>query len=658
MEKIKIKYKMKRKFILPLFFIILYATAFSQNIQHLIQNCGNSENFPKADEVVIFDSTTVFVKETGLSYVNMHKLVKVLTPKGIMNNTAFVVDYDPLSAYVEINKVLIHKADGSVKQLPDSVLDYVAPARAIYWGASQKMMALEGLEPGDAFEVWSFRKGFTYALLQTDNDDDEARYIPPMRGHFYDIVPFWSDVPVCEKFYSVNIETNKHLRYQVYNGELETTQKTEGDRTIFMFKQKDIMPIKSEPNMVAKNDVLPKLLLSTSPDWEAKSKWFYGVNEDYGSFVPTPELKKFVDSIVAPAQSELDTISIIVHWVADNMRYSGISMGEGEGFTLHNAEMNFRDRCGVCKDKASLCISMLRAAGFESFAAMTMAGERIDRIPADQFNHSVTVVKRRNGELQLLDPTWVPFVRELWSSAEQQQGYLMGLPQGADLKETPISDPKNHYFKMSAKSNIDKKGTLTCELYVTAEGQSDAAVRRIFSGLRKDWEKNVENDILLIDPRAQIIDKKYTTTDHYLDGPVEITIKFRIPNYAVVTEKEVIFQPFTSHHPYRRAMGELHINTSLETRQYAFRDRCSRTIEITETVTVPYKKIAVMPESKNVSSNIVQYEGGYTLKGNKLTFKEIGSFGKRIYETTDWNAFRNAVVGQKYFENEPVILTK
>ena len=98
-----------------------------------------------------------------------------------------------------------------------------------------------------------------------------------------------------------------------------------------------------------------------------------------------------------------------------------------------------------------MLITMLRAAGFESYAAMTMAGSRIDYIPADQFNHSVTVVKLRNGNYKILDPTWVPFLRELWSSAEQQQNYLMGLPEGADLMETPISAPDNHFFRIKGK---------------------------------------------------------------------------------------------------------------------------------------------------------------------------------------------------------------
>ena len=233
------------------------------------------------------------------------------------------------------------------------------------------------------------------------------------------------------------------------------------------------------------------LLLLLSPVPIGKSKWFYGVNEDMAVQLNTNG--KIVKKVLKNAKTEFDSISLLNHWVADEIRYSGLSMGKGEGYTLHNADMNFRDRCGVCKDKAGALITLLRAAGFESYAAMTMAGSRIDRIPADQFNHSVTVVKRKNGEYMLLDPTWVPFLREEWSSREQQQNYLMGLPEGTDLMETPLSPPENHYFRINGTSELSEDGTLTGEFTLTAEGQSDAAVRRLFTGSRRaDWEGNIE----------------------------------------------------------------------------------------------------------------------------------------------------------------------
>lgn len=615
------------------------------------------EKYKSYNQVTLFDSTDVFMEESGLSYVNSHRLVKILNYAGAKANSVVKIDYDPQSAYVEIKKVVVYRANGEATEISGPVMDYVAPARMIYWGASQKMLEVGHLDPGDAVEVWTFRKGFTYALLQAD---DDSRYIPPMKGHFYDIVPFWSGQPVKEKVYRVNVLKNKNLQYKVYNGELSSAQSFEGDRVIYTFTKNEIMPIKREPAMLASNDVETKLLLSTSPNWEAKSMWFYGVNEDYGSFNTTPELKKKVRELLVGAKSEEDSIAILTHWVADNMRYSGISMGEGEGYTLHNATMNFTDRCGVCKDKASLLIAMLRTAGFNAYAAMTMAGERIDRIPADQFNHSVTVVQRRNGRYQLLDPTWVPNVRELWSSAEQQQGYLMGLPKGADLAETPVSAPENHYVRITGKSELMADGTLVGEFTITAEGQSDAAVRSLFSARRSEWRRNVEMELTRVAPQAQITSVTYTDNDTYLKQPVKMTYKYRIPGYALVSDKELIFTPLLAKGVFSRAMGHLGVNVKEEKRLYPFKDRCSRLLEVKETVKLPagFASHSSLPERQQVNGKSVTYDGGYTLQGNTLTFEQKASYGKRVYEASDWSDFRNAVMAQQNFSLYELIFVK
>ena len=43
-----------------------------------------------------------------------------------------------------------------------------------------------------------------------------------------------------------------------------------------------------------------------------------------------------------------EKIAAINHWVAQNIRYSGQTMGKGEGFTLHPGAMIFEQRSGVC----------------------------------------------------------------------------------------------------------------------------------------------------------------------------------------------------------------------------------------------------------------------------------------------------------------------
>lgn len=610
------------------------------------------------NKTTLYDSTYVVMEESGLSHVTNHQRIRANNFAGCSELATLKLDYDPLSAYVEFQQVIVHHTDGTAEDVLLRVYDYVAPARLIYWGASQKMVQVGHLDPGDEVEYVTYRKGFTYALL--GNDDD--RYIPPMRGHFYDIVPFWSNHPVNNKVYTVDVLTEKNLRFALYNckgNEVSIDSTINGDRTVYTFTSKNIMPLKHEPAALADNDMQPKLLLSTSPNWQAKSTWFYGVNEDYGSFVATPEVQGKVNELLANARTEHDSISILTHWVADNIRYAGISMGQGEGYTLHNAQMNYTDRCGVCKDKAGMLVTMLRAAGFKAYAAMTMAHERIDPIPADQFNHSVCAVQHRDGTFEMLDPTWVPNVRELWSSAEQQQGYLMGLPEGADLMYTPLSAPENHYVRINGTSQIDDHGNLTGTITITAEGQSDRAVRGVFNCRTAEWRRNLEIELLKISPKAVINGITHTDNDEYLLQPVSITYRYTIPEYATIDGNNLVFIPLSARNFYSRAMGHLYFDVTPETRTQPFSDACSRLVEIKETITLPatYKKLN-FPTINGVSSFAASFGCQYWMEGNTLTFAESTMLGKRVYNPEDWPSFRQSVANQKLLATTPVILSK
>jgi len=640
-----------------LFFLFQYGFASMDPVNDLIRAAGDASIYPNDNLVIVFDSTKVDVKESGLCYVFSHTLTKVLNAKGAIDVSVVKFGYDPLSAYVDIKKVVVYKKDGTIHELDmKNVLDYPAPARMIYWGAREKMIEVGRLDPGDAIEVVEFRKGFTYALLDQGEDDD-SKYIPPMKGHYYDIVDFWSGNPVKVKVYEITLPNDKPLQYKFYNGEIQSSELFSDDKIIYTFTKKNIVPFKPEPHGVAASDVAPKLLLSTSPDWFAKSRWFYKVNEDFGSFNDTPEIHAKVNKILKDAKNELDSISLLTHWVADEIRYSGISMGCGEGYTLHKGSMTFNDRCGVCKDKAGMLITMLRSAGFNSYPAMTMAGSRIDYIPADQFNHSVTIVKLKDGKYHLLDPTWVPFDRELWSSAEQQQQYLMGVPEGADLATTPLSAPENHFLKIDGKSSLSADGTLTGTVIITAEGQSDAAIRGMFRNFNKtQWDQNVEKEILKISPLAEVTHIEYTDPIDYKSGPIHITIEYRIPEYAIVSGDRFLFRPLTASNLFKNYQPHLFFETSIKERKYPFRDRCSRLVEINESIQLPENsKNTYLPETKKMTGDICSFKGGYDWKEHTLSLNEKIILGKRIYDAKDWPEFRDAVTAQNSFTNDPVV---
>ncbi len=645
---------MKQASITLLLFIL-----FSYTIQGQTQRLTpeQSQMYEKYDCVTLKDSISVVVEPSGTGSFAVCKAFQVLTPEGAVNNRIIKYDYDPLTAQAFFRWATIYRANGDILNLDvTQACDYAAPARAIYWGARQVMLEIGRLQPGDVVEYEISKKGFTYALL--GSDDDDARFIPPMRGQFYDIVPFWVSEPTIRKVYKVTVPMEKELQFQFYQGECTSSMRYEDGKKAYLFSIDNALPFKQEPNMVDLFDAAPKLMMSSTPRWEEKSLWFNKVNEDYGSFDALPEAQKKVDELIKGKHTEMDKIAALTHWVADNIRYSGISMGEGEGYTLHNTKMNFTDRAGVCKDIAAMLISFLRMAGFEAYPAMTMAGSRVESIPADHFNHCVAVVKLSNGIYMPLDPTWVPFCRELWSSAEQQQNYLPGVPEGSDILLTPTSDPENHYVRITADNRLDEKGTLSGQFIITAEGQSDSNVRRIFTrGWQTEWEASLESQLLAVSPKAKLKKVDYgKNPKDYQAAPVKITFSYEIPGYAISGDNEMVLKPFVMNNLYNQVKTYLRINTDLEDRKYAFRDGCSRLVELKESIRLPKGyQLVNAPRAEEQSGDAADFHGTLSQEGNTLQISQQLALKKRVYEASDWNGFKEAVNAHKSFGDYLVI---
>ena len=630
----------------------------AQSWRPLEKRASGQAELSSSPAVVLLDSTGVRFKDSGSGSFDIHQVIKIQSKAGALAHRVLKYDYDPLTALAVFEDIKVYKADGSVRNVDlKTVCDYAAPARMIYWGARQIMAEIGALDPGDVIDYRINKKGFTYALLAA-MPDEEDRFIPPMRGNFYDIVPFWVTYPTVRKVYTLDVPRDKDVQYEFYQGECHSSTRVDGDRKFMSFSVSDVMPFKREPNMVDLYDVAPKLMLSSTDRWEDKSVWFNNVNEDYGSFEPTPEVEKKVRELLRGVTDEQRKIWILNHWVADYIRYSGISMGEGEGYTLHNAKMNFTDRCGVCKDKASMLVTMLRAAGFEAHPAMTMAGSRIESIPADHFNHCVAVVKLSSGVYEPLDPTWVPFTRENWSSAEQQQNYLPGLPEGSPLLLTPVSAPENHYLRLSIKTVLDKDGNLTGEYTVTAEGQSDVSVRNPFTkSYVANWQKAMENEILAIDPEARMLSVNYgKTPDYYLDAPIKITAKFSIPSYAVKTSDGALLYKPVSGRLYNRAKTFLRVNTNLPEREYGFKDSCSRLVEAVENVTLPKGMLLESGCALSSEKDAAGFIGEVVQRGNVLSITSSISLKKRVYEADDYPGFKEAVDNWRKVEESTLVI--
>jgi hypothetical protein len=171
------------------------------------------------------------------------------------------------------------------------------------------------------------------------------------------------------------------------------------------------------------------------------------------------------------------------------------------------------------------------------------------------------------------------------------------------------------------------------------------------------WFQNVERELLRLWPQAKVTALDYSDPSDYLGEPIRVTISYSIPQFAAAGSGFILMTPPAVAGIFKSFQGHLSFDTGLKERKYAFRDRCSRVVEISEAITLPaYKKIARIPESVSKKGENVSYEGGYRITGNTLYFKSKSTLGKRIYESREWPDFKSVVEAQNQFAERPLIL--
>ena len=519
-----------------------------------IANAGTADDHDGADHVIVYNRTVNRVKSSGVTYTDDYLLYKVLTPAGCRNQSVQRWRYEPWSSFVDVREVNIVRGEETIPVDVALVHELPAPQSGIYWNAAIKTLQLPRLRVNDGIELRVFRKGYSYALLAEEGGvtgasgarvlertttpnhvPDDDKYIPPMPGEYFDIVLFQTNAPIIEKEYVLSLPSDKRLHSEVYNGPLYSSTSYSADTTRYAWWAHDVPPRTSEPRAAGWSDAVPKVVVATVESWEAKSRWFFDVNE--GQFEVTPEIQAKVEEIFevagVTAASEERKAEALVHWVAQNIRYSGQTMGEGEGFTLHSGAMIFEQRSGVCKDIAGMLVTMMRAAGMDSYAAMTMAGSRIEATPADQFNHCVCALKKADGGFEMYDPTWVPYMNDIWSKYETEQQYLIGSPQGHGLASIDYSPPEESPLFIRHDATLSEDGTLAGTLRLSGARAMDSRLRNLVSGGRiLDVEDDIAELLSNIGNRVEIARLDHVTLNDFSEN-AWIEVDYRIPGFAL-----------------------------------------------------------------------------------------------------------------------------
>lgn len=623
-----------------------------------IEDTGIASDHKGADHIIVYDHAVNRVKPSGVTYVDHYTIYKVLTPAGCRNQSVLRWNYDPQSSHVEVREVNVIRDGERIPVDVADVHDLPAPQSWIYWKDRIKTLQLPRLYVNDGIEITVFRKGFTYALLGGDGygeasagtagqEIDDDRYIPPMPGEYFDIVLFADAVPIVEKKYVLSLPADKRLHSEVYNGPLYSSTTYTDDGTEYAWWGLDLPPRPREPRQPAESDYVTKVVMATVESWEAKSRWFFDINRN--QFEVTDAIKAKVDEIFDEAgivnASEERKAEALVHWVAQNIRYSGQTMGKGEGFTLHPGTMIFEQRSGVCKDIAGMLVTMMRAAGMNSYAAMTMAGSRIEEVPADQFNHCVCALHKGDGTFEMYDPTWVPYDNSIWSLLEAEQHYIIGTPEGESLSRIPYSPPEESPLHITHEAELHEDGTLVGLFKLSGSGALDGRLRGIIT--RSPRQERIQTAAGLLSPisnRVEGIRFEHPEPDDFSQD-MWFTIRYRIPRFAF---------PIDGGFEFSSPMMQVVLNNGRLFRAGAYNWDEKRESDVflyytqlidgTETIRLPKGYMLTDPPSSDeIDETYAYFKGMSSTNGRTLTIKQHAEVRRRQIPPDGYHDFKKAI---------------
>ena len=335
----------------------------------------------------VVKSSSKFEVNPDASYTqHLEEQARVDTPQGVRMLGERKITYNSTLENVEVLEAYTIQPDGTRIGVPlDKIRtqDETADDGAIYSDSKSKVIIYPKLEVGS--QVYYRAKS--------------VQHTPEFPGHFF----LWEHYSPHVRYENVTVELVHDVGIEVgvstkgmQGGKLEVPPKSHTVAYKFTFSQDTAYP--NEDSRVDLPDFAPHFAASTFKTY-ADVGQAYQVRAKEKAAV-TPAIQALAQELIqkANAQSTLDKVKVLHHWVAQNIRYLGIYVGAG-GYVPHDAQSILDNRYGDCKDHVVILESLLAAVGIDSSPALINSGTAflLPKLPSPGiFDHVITYVPSLN----------------------------------------------------------------------------------------------------------------------------------------------------------------------------------------------------------------------------------------------------------------------
>jgi transglutaminase-like putative cysteine protease len=486
-------------------------------------------SYPNADDAWVMEYIRTDYEADGTSVTFDDEYIKILTEKGKRNHQVKTFHYTLPYSTVAVHRVEIIKPDRTsieidVARQSRSMVDPSQMSMNIYNPNSRLLrVTVPGLEIGDLLHVVSDRYTVKARVPDTWSDYMVLEYTSPLLRIIHEVTgPV--DLPLC----------NMLLRDEI-PGTVTATTETVGNRNRYRWEVIDVPRMYEEPRMPALHTVVQRLLVSTIPDWETISRWYWNLSQPHLEAV-TPAMRETVSTLTAGTENRRATIEALFRFVSQEVRYMGITPEkEAPGYEPHDVSITFANRYGVCRDKAALLVAMLRLAGLPAYPVLVHVGPKKDEaVPQPFFNHAIVAVAEADGSYLLMDPTDENTV-ELMPSYLCNRSYLVAHPEGERLRVSPVYPASRNLLTIDSTGQLDHDGILHMESVIGFAGVNDNAYRGYFARIKPvERQRFFEGLLKRPLPGARLLDLRLLPDDMQdTTRPLSAALKYEVPDVAI-----------------------------------------------------------------------------------------------------------------------------
>jgi transglutaminase-like putative cysteine protease len=560
-------------------------------IDSLVGNSPKFSDYPDAGAVVLFEQIVIEINSDGSSTTNGYFLVKILRDRGKTEFGDMKRNYNRKTDSMVVMVAQSRKRIGKPMPVAQEAINDITPPElagaSIYADFHQKVISFPDVAPNVCLEL-------KYRIFRKAD--------PQGNPYFWGSTSFQGEEPILAKEYVLILPRDMKISHALTKGTLAPSVRSREDKTVYVWKARNIPQIIPEPYMPP--DTAPLLCVSSCPGWADLGKWLHG---------RFSEKVRLTDAIRAKA-AELtlgltsidEKVRAVSLWLITRVRNISVPLGI-TGYEPNPVDTVLANRYGDSRDKAALLASLIEAVGARARFALVNrdASTVLPEIPTPRpFNAVFVLADVAPGRTLWIDP-FAEDCRWGYFSIENPGSALIASSEGGTLVQAPTFGPEINATKVEGNVSLSSDGSVAVDETFRLDGIADQGMRDALKDLTpKEIDRFYDQSATAIGEGTKIVRREMSDLED-LTALAGISWSYTSPDQGVAEEDMMIF------HLPALAFGfvdAVPFQPSLKERKYPFRITQDCSYESQYRIKIPADyEIAAMPDGMNVKNEFGQW---------------------------------------------------